>query len=84
MKNFEEKLSQYVGLVEKNLRQYNVCTEENRSQRTLIDAMNYSLEAGGKRIRPALVYKKSPCTRLCNRDDTYVLSYSRRLALYGQ
>lgn len=56
MKNFEEKLSQYVRLVEKNLRQYNVCTEENRSQRTLIDAMNYSLEAGGKRIRPALVY----------------------------
>ena len=56
MSNFKEKLNEYVKYTEENLRAYNTCTAENEHQKNLIDAMNYSLEAGGKRIRPALVY----------------------------
>ncbi len=56
MSNFKEKLKQYAELTEANLREYNSVTAENEPQKNLITAMNYSLEAGGKRIRPALVY----------------------------
>ena len=56
MTNFEEKMAQYVALTEESLKRFNDYKEENEPQKRLIDAMNYSLEAGGKRIRPALVY----------------------------
>ena len=56
MNNFDEKLAQYIALTEENLKRYNDYKEENAPQKRLIDAMNYSLEAGGKRVRPALVY----------------------------
>ena len=56
MNNFDEKLAQYIALTEENLKRYNDYKEENEPQKRLIDAMNYSLEAGGKRVRPALVY----------------------------
>lgn len=54
--NFSEKLSEYILFTEENLKKYNSHTEETLPQKNLTDAMNYSLEAGGKRIRPALVY----------------------------
>ena len=50
MSNFDAKMAQYIKLTEENLSKY------NDPQKELIDAMNYSLEAGGKRVRPALVY----------------------------
>lgn len=53
---FNEKLSEYIAFTETNLKKYNMHTEETTPQKNLIDAMNYSLEAGGKRIRPVLVY----------------------------
>lgn len=56
MSNFNEKMTEYVDYVEKELKKYNNYTDENKPQVNLIDAMNYSLEAGGKRIRPALVF----------------------------
>lgn len=56
MKGFKEKFAEYISYTEKNLAEYNVHTSETESQKNLIDAMNYSLEAGGKRIRPVLVY----------------------------
>ena len=56
MTNFDEKMAQYVALTEESLKRFNDYKEENEPQKRLIDAMNYSLEAGGKRIRPALVY----------------------------
>ena len=55
MSIFEMKMAQYVELTEENLRKYNELSEANEPQKTLIEAMNYSLDAGGKRIRPALV-----------------------------
>ncbi len=54
--NFKEKLSGFAKITEENLKKYNVLTEEAMPQKDLIEAMNYSLEAGGKRIRPVLVY----------------------------
>ncbi len=56
MSNFKEKLAEYIEFTEKNLKKYNVCSDESKTQKNLFDAMNYSLEAGGKRIRPVLVY----------------------------
>lgn len=56
MANFNEKMDQYIRLTEENMKKYNSHTPENAPQKNLIDAMNYSLEAGGKRIRPALVF----------------------------
>ncbi len=54
--NFNDKLREYVEFTESNLKGYNAHSPETEPQKTLIDAMNYSLEAGGKRIRPVLVY----------------------------
>lgn len=56
MNEFKNKFSEYIDFTEKNLKKYNICQESEKAQKTLIDAMNYSLEAGGKRIRPVLVY----------------------------
>ncbi|MBQ8298030.1 MAG: polyprenyl synthetase family protein [Ruminococcus sp.] len=54
--NFNQKLREYIGFTEEKLKEYNKHTQESEAQKNLIDAMNYSLEAGGKRIRPVLVY----------------------------
>ena len=56
MSDFKEKFSEYISLVEDDLRKYNAHSPETEPQKNLIEAMNYSLEAGGKRIRPVLVY----------------------------
>ena len=53
---FEEKLRRYMDITEEKLKTFNNYTDENKPQKTLIDAMNYSLSAGGKRVRPVLVY----------------------------
>ncbi|MCM1506840.1 MAG: polyprenyl synthetase family protein [Ruminococcus flavefaciens] len=56
MNGFKEKMAEYIVCTENNLAEYNKHTAESQPQRNLIEAMNYSLEAGGKRIRPVLVY----------------------------
>lgn len=53
---FSEKLREYIEFTEANLKKYNMQCKETEPQKNLIEAMNYSLEAGGKRIRPVLVY----------------------------
>lgn len=55
MNKFNEKLTEYVAYTEKSLKEYNFLTAETQPQKNLIEAMNYSLSAGGKRIRPVLV-----------------------------
>lgn len=52
--NFKEEYSQALALVEREL---NNCFLEAGPQRELLDAMRYSLLAGGKRIRPILTLK---------------------------
>ena len=57
---FEREYRQAADLVEGTLKG---CFLENVPQRELLDAMRYSLLAGGKRIRPVLVLKF--CQALC-------------------
>lgn len=54
--DFNDKMKFYAEYTQKKLKEYNSPDTETIKQKTLIDAMNYSLEAGGKRIRPVLVY----------------------------
>ncbi len=51
--NFNEKLSQKIDQVEIILKEY--LPKENGYQSRLIEAMNYSVMAGGKRLRPILM-----------------------------
>ena len=55
MNKFNEKLTEFVDYAEKSLKEYNFLRAETEQQKNLIKAMNYSLNAGGKRIRPVLV-----------------------------
>lgn len=52
---YKSQMQDDVAFTEKNLKQYISETTDNQSQNYLIEAMRYSLEAGGKRIRPVLV-----------------------------
>lgn len=58
--DFEREYRQALSLVEEEL---NGCFREGGPQRELIDAMRYSLLAGGKRVRPVLALKF--CEALC-------------------
>lgn len=51
--NVKETLAEYAEMTEKALSKY--LPETDCLQKTLIQAMRYSLSAGGKRLRPALV-----------------------------
>ena len=53
MNNFETYQKQRAKLVEKNLTKY--IDKIKNSPKILTDAMNYSLQAGGKRVRPILL-----------------------------
>ena len=59
MIDFKQQLQERVMVIEEILNQY--LLEETGYQKTVIQAMNYTLKAGGKRIRPLLMsetYKK--------------------------
>ena len=64
MLNFKELSSQYVEYIENYLDEQ--CFQyQNEPQKTLFDAMRYSLLAGGKRLRPILVFE---FCRMCGGD----------------
>ena len=46
----KEQLEQYTREVEEVIKNY--LPTENGYQRTVLEAMNYSMKAGGKRLRP--------------------------------
>ena len=50
MENFNEVLKEYTEEVWKTVERY--LPEEEGHQRTVLEAMNYSMRAGGKRLRP--------------------------------
>ncbi len=58
-------LKAYAEFIENNLEAYNRLEEKCLPQRSVIDAVNYSLSAGGKRIRPVLTLE---FCRLCGAD----------------
>ena len=53
--SFSEQLKERVQEIETILNQY--LPEETGYQKTVIEAMNYTLKAGGKRVRPMLMYE---------------------------
>ena len=61
--DFKERLSLYKTMVEEYLTNY--FGKEKRAYQNLIDSMEYSLMAGGKRLRPALVLE---FCRVCGGD----------------
>ena len=60
--NFEQEYQEALSLVEAEL---NGCFREGGPQGELLDAMRYSLLAGGKRVRPVLALKF--CEALCGK-----------------
>lgn len=58
-------LKSYAEFIEHNLEEYNKLEENCLPQRSVIDAVNYSLSAGGKRIRPVLTLE---FCRVCGMD----------------
>ena len=50
---FEQKMTEKVEYVERVIKSY--MPEEEGFQKTVIEAMNYTMSAGGKRIRPVLM-----------------------------
>ncbi|MBQ8123552.1 MAG: polyprenyl synthetase family protein [Ruminococcus sp.] len=55
-KIYEEQLNRYIELTDKSLKEFLSKEGDSEAQSKLVEAMRYSLEAGGKRVRPVLVY----------------------------
>ncbi len=58
-------LEDYISIINENLNKYLNLLDRNSIQKNIINAMEYSLEAGGKRIRPVLTLE---FCRLCGGD----------------
>lgn len=58
----KDMMSVCISAIEENIRKYTVDNSGNPAQNRLTEAMRYSLEAGGKRVRPVLV---TEFCRLC-------------------
>lgn len=70
-KQYDERLELYISMIEGELaRQLSAFSMENR-QSEVVRAMEYSLSAGGKRIRPVLVLE---FCRLCGGDIASAMS----------
>lgn len=54
-KDFSEEVTARIGQIQKILEKY--LPEEVGRQKTVIEAMNYSVRAGGKRLRPMLMWE---------------------------
>ena len=71
----KERMQQYCSAVEEYLQ---ACFTETVSQKTLLEAMRYSLLAGGKRIRPVLVLE---FCRVCGGDWKKALPFAAALEM---
>ena len=72
MNNFDTELKERTAYVEKIV--YDYRPKEEGLQKIIIEAMNYSLKAGGKRLRPMLVLET---LRLFGGDE------KRGISVYG-
>ena len=59
--NFREELKSKTAAVEKIVESY--LPEESGTQHEIMEAMNYSVTAGGKRLRPLLMQETSDVRR---------------------
>lgn len=73
--NVEQQMTQYREAVEAYLAQ---CFTEDAPQKTIFDAMRYSLLAGGKRIRPVLTLE---FCRICGGDWKKALPFAAALEM---
>ena len=74
---FKQTLKQRANQVESLLKEY--MPSEEGYQKTIMESMNYSLSAGGKRLRPILTMEACRrCHTFCygNRNDTYIFTYT--------
>lgn len=69
--DFKSSLKEKSQFIENKLVEF--CPEEKGYQKTVFEAMNYSLMAGGKRLRPVLLME---AYRLCGGDDNRYLPYA--------
>ena len=88
--SFKEELQKRTGEIEEIIKEY--LPEETGFQRTVLEAMNYSVLAGGKRLRPMLMQetfrmfggrKAGSSIHGCYRDDPYLFSGPRRSSCHG-
>ena len=63
---YKDIMAGYIAAIEKNIKKYTEDRSGNSAQNRLTEAMRYSLEAGGKRVRPVLV---TEFCRLCGGTD---------------
>ncbi|MBP1592373.1 MAG: polyprenyl synthetase family protein [Oscillospiraceae bacterium] len=73
---YKDIMAGYIAAIEKNIRKYTEDRSGNAAQNRLTEAMRYSLEAGGKRVRPVLV---TEFCRLCG--GTEVMSAAPAAAI---
>ena len=80
---FKQTLKQRANQVESLLKEY--MPSEEGYQKTIMESMNYSLSAGGKRLRPILTMEACKVVggnvevhTFCygNRNDTYIFTYT--------
>ncbi len=76
MNNFNEKLNEYIKLVEEYLKKH--FEREPDLQQVVFDAMKYSIDAGGKRVRPVLLLE---FCRICGGDINNALAFAVALEM---
>lgn len=74
MPSIKEQLSKKIEKIEQTIDFY--LPEEKGLQKTVLSAMNYSVKAGGKRLRPMLMADYSP-----NWDGLFVVCSPSRVRL---
>ena len=85
--NLREEINQKAQEIDNILERY--LPREEGYQTTVFEAMNYSVRAGGKRLRPMLMqetYRRFGGGALygSHRDDSHLLPGTRRSAGHGQ
>lgn len=75
--DFNNKLAHYSGLVNERLHEL-INELPQQEQKTVCDAMDYSISAGGKRIRPILMLE---FCRLCGGDCVKALNFACALEM---
>ena len=75
---FRQELQKRTAAIEELLKEY--LPAEEGYQKTVIEAMNYSLMAGGKRLRPMLM--QETYKMFGGKDDTILLYSSSNVEFY--
>ena len=72
--DFQIELKNRVDEAEKIIHKY--MPQNMEMQKTVLEAMDYTMSAGGKRIRPVIMKAFYDLFVTENRNDTYIFSYT--------